>query len=308
MQQLTGSAQKKGSVFRSLTRGTKSIFTSSSGSHKHREEISPSTYSPTGNTFNQGHADPYIKPLKRSNTTATEDELALLAKYDTVFLIDDSSSMAWTSGKSPLIHWDQVEKILHDVVSICTKWDRDGIDVGFFNQMTKFGQDIQQNITDPKVVMDMFREITPSGSTPTGQCLDMVVLPYISDIRERRASTLPDGGKVPLPKPINIIVFTDGAADDSLGVRSKIIQYAKELDVLRVPSDQLGIQFFQVGNLPGVAKFLKSLDDNLSEKEGCRDIVDTRSTEQMGGKELNAMRLLTVVLGAVSKRLDIAHA
>jgi hypothetical protein len=50
----------------------------------------------------------------------------MLREYDTVFLIDDSASMA---GE----RWDQAMNVIIGVAEIAAGYDEDGIDVYFFN-------------------------------------------------------------------------------------------------------------------------------------------------------------------------------
>lgn len=57
-----------------------------------------------------------------------EDTFSLLADYDTVFLIDDSPSM---QGEK----WDLVRKILDYSTVVATRYDPDGIDVHFMNNV-----------------------------------------------------------------------------------------------------------------------------------------------------------------------------
>lgn len=64
-----------------------------------------------------------------------------------------------------------------------------------------------------------------------------------------------------------------------------------------------GIQFFQVGNEPGAAQHLATLDDEIETiGGGCRDIVDT--VPYADGYSLTAEGILKTLLGAVNKRLD----
>lgn len=42
---------------------------------------------------------------------------------------------------------------------------------------------------------------------------------------------------------------------------------------------QAGISFLQVGDLPEASEFLRSLDDDLEEQHGVRDMVDCRQYE-----------------------------
>jgi hypothetical protein len=66
------------------------------------------------------------------------------------------------------------------------------------------------------------------------------------------------------------------------------------------PANQLGIQFIQVGNDPGAAAFLDTLDRG----EGlglARDIVDTMRSN---GKDLHGDVLVKALVGAINRKLD----
>ena len=126
-----------------------------------------------------------------------------------------------------------------------------------------------------------------------------------------------------LPKPLNIIVLTDGEPSDD--VESVIIAAARRLDRLDAPAWQVGIQFFQIGQDEQARRHLKRLDDELdalasqgkggrasgtaaaaaaaSSTEVLRDMVDTVPYAD-GNKTITAEGILKVVLGAVHRRYD----
>lgn len=190
----------------------------------------------------------------RSASTA-DDQFAFLKSFDTIFLIDDSGSMA---GRS----WRETGKALETITPICTERDADGVDIFFLNHPDS---SLYRNVTTAGTVIEIFQTVRPSGATPTGQRLQKILKPYL-----RRYEENPD------TKPINIIVITDGEPSDD--VEAPIIAAAKKLDKLDAPAWQVGIQFFQVGKEAGAREALKQLDDGLREASGddeLRDIVDT---------------------------------
>ncbi|KAL5117947.1 hypothetical protein ACEQ8H_004092 [Pleosporales sp. CAS-2024a] len=219
------------------------------------------------------------------SASTDSDPYAFLKSFDTIFLIDDSGSMA---GR----RWRETGKALETITPICTARDADGIDVYFLNHPDS---SMYKNITSAGTVVEIFQTVRPSGATPTGQRLNKILRPYLTRYQADPENT----------KPINIIVITDGEPTDD--VEAPIIQAAKKLDKLDAPAWQIGIQFFQVGNEPGARKHLKELDDGLSELAGdseLRDIVDTVPFTGDGSAELTAAGVLKVVLGSVVRRLD----
>ncbi|CVK88116.1 hypothetical protein FPRO06_06757 [Fusarium proliferatum] len=231
-----------------------------------------------------------------SSITSAEDKYAFLSTFDTIFVIDDSGSMA---GRS----WREVREALSTIAPICTSHDPDGIDIYFLNHRSPAaGTGVQApggyfQIRDANQVQRLFESVRPRGATPTGSRLHSILKPYVAHL-SRRAANLDS------TKPVNIIVITDGCpTDDPEGI---IVHHARKLDQIEAPPHQVGIQFFQVGNELGATKALRELDDDLAD-QGIRDMVDTatwNSTTSDNSKALTADGILKVVLGAVVRRLD----
>lgn len=216
-------------------------------------------------------------------STTADDPYAFLSSFDTIFLIDDSGSMA---GRS----WRETSAALRTVTPICTAHDADGIDLHFLNHPDNVEY---KNITTTVAVEQIFSTVRPMGGTPTGIRLNNILKPYLREYESKPDTT----------KPLNIIVITDGVPSDD--VESVIINAAKKLDKFDAPAWQVGIQFFQVGNEQGAAAALQELDDGLAEMGGgVRDIVDTVPWTSANGEGLNGEGILKVVLGAVNRRLD----
>ncbi|SLM41395.1 von Willebrand factor, type A [Lasallia pustulata] len=231
---------------------------------------------------------PYTKPapeaiITGNMTTTADNPYAFLSDFDTIFLIDDSGSMA---GRS----WRETAAALKSITPICTAHDADGIDIYFLNSPDSSEY---RNLTRSADVDRIFESVKPRGGTPTGTRLNAILKPYLRDVETR-------GDAV---KPLNIIVITDGVPSDD--VESVIINAAKKLDKWDSRAWQVGIQFFQVGEERGAAEALRELDDGLAEMGGgTRDIVDTVPWNGTVGSGLNGDGILKVVLGAVNRRLD----
>lgn len=214
-----------------------------------------------------------------------DDPYAFLSTFDTVFLIDDSGSMA---GRS----WRETADALKSITPICTAHDADGVDIYFLNQ----GDNSEyRNIKEPADVDRVFNSVRPYGYTPTGARLQAILDPYIARL-ERALSRKEE------LKALNIIVITDGVPSDD--PEAVIVRAAKKLDRLDAPAWQVGIQFFQVGNEHGAAEALKELDDGLSQIANVRDMVDTVPWNGQSRAGLDGAGIMKVVLGAVTRRLD----
>ncbi|KAH8913506.1 hypothetical protein BT69DRAFT_1202927, partial [Atractiella rhizophila] len=210
-----------------------------------------------------------------------EDPLASLARYDVVFLVDDSPSMD--------VLWPDVQGALMGVAERCLQYDRDGLDVYFMNS----GEQLE-SARDPQSIENLFHSVQPFGSTPTGMRLDDLLRPYVDALEDAKRD-----GK-PRPKPLLLLVITDGRADDPDLVKEVIVEMAGRLDDGRFPPFQLGVQFLQIGDDPDAEEFLRELDDDLKAEHGIRDIVDTVSYPGRVTSEF----LLQALLGAVNKKID----
>lgn len=268
-----------------------------------------------------------------NNASSETDQFRFLAEFDTLFLIDDSSSMSWDDAgntqpqRGQLSRWQQTSKVIEQIVPVCMRYDDDGVDIYFLNDPYHFsfedrhrGEDCWSrtgNSAEGKAthayigvgnadhVRNIFNARSPALSTPTGKRLGDIMRTYVNCYEMRQ-----NEGKGP-PKPLNIIVITDGAANDQQELREVVVREAERLDSLSAPYHQLGVQFFQVGKDQGAAKCLHQLDDDLvSYRAGkeLRDIVDCITYEQLSiegsGSELTADVILKVVLGSVNKHLD----
>ncbi|KAK2926416.1 von Willebrand factor A-like domain superfamily [Fusarium oxysporum f. sp. vasinfectum] len=252
-------------------------------------EEAPPAYEPTQKTVPLLHVPRRgASPAPSiSSITNAEDKYAFLSTFDTIFIIDDSGSMA---GRS----WREVREALRTIGPICTSHDPDGIDVYFLNHRSPaVGTGVQSpggyfQIRDANQVQHLFESVRPCGATPTGSRLHSILKPYVAH----------------LPAPVNIIVITDGCPTDD--PESIIIHHAKKLDQIEAPPHQVGIQFFQVGNELGATKALRELDDDLAD-QGIRDMVDTATWNSATSEKSNVLTadgILKVVLGAVVRRLD----
>lgn len=239
-------------------------------------------------------------------TGAADSPYAFLGEFDTIFLVDDSSSML---GQ----RWREAEEAIAAIAPICTMYDRDGIDIYFLNHRRQSAADTAggyANVTTAAGVQEIFSSIQPRGATPFGKRLLEILRPYLRRVEQMAAATDFNGVLADpslFVKPLNIIAITDGAFTDD--AESVIVSTAKTLDSPRcraVPW-QVGIQFFQIGTDEVAAQYLQELDDELGKRardEDLRDIVDTVPWRGQLGQTLNAPGIMKCVLGAVHKKYD----
>lgn len=196
--------------------------------------------------------------------------LQVLAGYDILFVIDDSTSMNIGS------RIDEVKETIEMMAKLACEFDSDGVEFCFLNQ-----RELECNINNPAEVQPLFSRVEWEGLTPTGTRLQQIVSNY-KTLRSRNPNT----------KPLSIIVITDGAATDREVLESVIVDSARSL-----PQGSIAFQFFQVGNDQKSREFLTHLDDNIKHKYQIPDIVDCVSSR-------SGMRLKDIVRKALIGALD----
>lgn len=209
-----------------------------------------------------------VPPPHVFDVSNVEDKYSILDSYDTVFLVDDSPSMAGA-------RWDWVKKILDYSTAVATHYDPDGIDVHFLNNKSAN----QDNIKDPAIAVAVHQNIVLRGNTPILDQLSRHLNNYIYKFERRRADDLNFKG-------YNLIILTDGEPnkefedpnDISDGedarihsaayrlIRKSIVRAARALDRTQAERTQVGIQFCQIGNDDGANAFFRYLDNQLKGK------------------------------------------
>lgn len=278
------------------TRKSKTGYT-----HTHSQSIDkpqPHSIAPS-QSYRQDDAPPLYSAeptTGSSHHTTVDSPYAFLGQFDTIFLIDDSGSMA---GR----RWQETSAALSAIAPICTEQDADGVDIYFLNDRNRYAADAlgsYSNVTSTASVQEIFHNVRPCGGTPTGTRLHAILKPYVAEV-EKVLKAQGKGQNAHI-KPLNIIVITDGVATDD--VESAIVSAAKRLDKMGAEPWQVGIQFFQVGQDSAAAEDLKELDDALSEQHGIRDMVDTVPWSGVHGAVLNAEGIMKVTMGAINRKVD----
>ncbi|GAA99729.1 uncharacterized protein L969DRAFT_52400 [Mixia osmundae IAM 14324] len=228
--------------------------------------------------------------LNRASTVTTESKLAILKRYDTVIVIDDSASMQVDSPS----RWSQCRAAVMGVADKVLPYDDDGLDILFINEPRR-GMGLRTSAE----VAALFDSVGPYGeSTPTEVIIEDIGGSYVEACEKAKAN------KTTLPKPMNVLIITDGAADDPDTLAYAIAGFATRLDEGHFPLGQLGFQFVSLGDDAEALASLQALDDDLKTEHGLkRDIVDTTAFE---GK-LDTDALLKLLLGGINRKLDNAN-
>lgn len=216
-----------------------------------------------------------------------DDALQTLVQYDTVIIVDDSGSM-----RGHL--WKEASDALQELATIATKYDVDGINVHFINDM-----DSGIGLTSSAQVAQLFSRVQPRGGTNLGRKLELLTSVYMEKIEQAKK----EGGMMQVMKtckPVNYVIITDGRPTDD--VEGPITALAKRLDEGRFSLTQIGLQFLQIGSERSATTFLQTLDDNLHRIHQVRDIVDC--TPYIGGP-ITADMITKILLGGINRRVDV---
>jgi len=214
---------------------------------------------------------------------------AILSQVDTVILFDDSGSMATDGIRHGVSRLREATDAVTQIISIAVKFDQDGVDFYTLNTKEKF------SFTPATDISFALARVKAYGSTPIGARLNAIVTPYLESLPHHAPGTPPS------KKPLNLIVITDGEADDEDAVKKSISTLVQGLVAKGyVPKEQAGIQFLQVGNDKNAAAFLHRLDVAM---KGDGDIVDHTAFDAKDPKPLTQV-IQKVLLGSLVHEVD----
>jgi len=185
-------------------------------------------------------------------TQAYDRELiySRLNRYDTLFLVDDSSSM-----HGP--RWRTASHLTAALTSIIIKYDVDGIGIRFFKNHVEG----MKHVKSSERVLNLFSRIEPDGLTFTADVLEEVLNEYMFEYRTNRRQ-----------KGLKVIILTDGEPEQGQDVEAVIVKYAQKLEAMNAKPFHVGLQFVQIGGDEGAARFLTSLNDLQKKYKLDRDV------------------------------------
>lgn len=133
-------------------------------------------------------------------------DLTKLSLYDTVFLIDDSGSIAYSS----LI--GQLQDLLESAAYATSLFDDDGISVYFFNSDAVWHNIKHEDNVYPSAVSRLINQHKFAGETPLANSTQRKILqPILSKFGNGQ------NGTGQLRKPVHVIIITDGVPTDNTG-------------------------------------------------------------------------------------------
>ena len=218
-------------------------------SKEHRPSSSSSS-----NELSNGLTNLNVRPLRHDtmlsetptlvnerNVTDDDDIFNRLRRFDTVFIVDDTGSMVLAAHeKEPEgpSRWDATKQALGHIIGLAAPKDEDGIDIRFLKSTDLNGN----NMKSVEEVMRLVEEVymfdgRRGGGTFFEEHLKDEISPrreeyrqyfeqhaaYISKTRAARARL----EKPQPPKKLNLIVITDGQADDKQEVEDYIVETAQ---------------------------------------------------------------------------------
>ena len=232
-------------------------------------------------------------PARRSTVASAltrnedDDPFNRLRLFDTVIIVDDTGSMIKAAKESEpegQDRWTAMKVALQHLTEVAASKDPDGIDIRFLKS-----RDLDaDNITNADRVMDILAQVDMfddrrGGGTEFKDHLEQEIEPrleqyhafreqekkYKEDLRRLSGDPVRRRNLVrpKAPNKLNLIVTTDGQADDRQEVEDYIIEAARQLDEMKAPAAQIGIQFVQIGEDESARKYLRRLDNELANQD-----------------------------------------
>ncbi|KAJ3518968.1 hypothetical protein NMY22_g13421 [Coprinellus aureogranulatus] len=254
-----------------------------------------------------------LPPAPPLATSIPDDALAMLLDYDTVFLIDDSSTMSERAkrgflqrkpGKSP---WELARYTAVRFGKEAALRDADGIDIHFINYQPDAKGAKNTRLRTEEEITSLFDHISPGGHTHIGRRLVEITAEYRAQLESCHKMGIDP------PKRRNYIIITDGAPTVPDDVTYFLSDTADFLNRIRSHRSQLGFQFVQVGDDPKATRYLNYLDTSA---KFSRDIVDTVKSKDSSNKKFKLRGLFgtdnseesdlfeKILLGGISRTHD----
>ncbi|KAJ2915860.1 hypothetical protein MD484_g4542, partial [Candolleomyces efflorescens] len=219
-----------------------------------------------------------------------KEMLQYLSTYHVVFVIDDSTSMIMTDGYTAWNdnRWKQAQSSIGPIADFTFKNNVKSVDMGFmhYRRNTPF-----RGIQDSQNVLRIFQQARPPQDlgriqrTPTGAVLKFFINEAIKELNSKINS--PDEYKQ--IRPTDIIVLTDGEADDD--PKAVMAAARQEMDKNKHNHNYIGVQFVQIGNSSTTK--LKLADLTTGQYGDMADLVPS------DGTDLTPEKLTRIMLGGI---------
>ena len=189
-------------------------------------------------------------------------DISLIREWDIVFVIDNTKSMLQPVKRNQRnSRWEMLRVVMQEVAEIAAREDEDGVDVRFLLR-----DDIlkKKGVTSGNEILTVLRNVDlriSHGRTYFEPILQSILSPFVREIK-----SYGEGKRKREVKPLNIIIITDGKANDKVETMNRLVRTATQLDELDAGNRQLGIQFVQVGDDQEATTFLGNLGNEIKHK------------------------------------------
>jgi hypothetical protein len=201
--------------------------------------------------------------------------------FDKVLILDDSASMRDLSevaqlGRS-IPRWEILIECVQELCNAVTQSGDNGIDIHFLVNRHKD----TRNVRSSEQAWEILRGINlgsskaPSLDDVLWRVLNGYLDKHRNYVSRKRTTGTSSNTRIKAlerPKPLNVIVITDGVSDDHENVEATLIRAARDLPRLKIPQFHIGIQFVQIGKVERTNRWLKLLDDKIRVLYGIRDV------------------------------------
>ena len=231
-------------------------------------------------------------PFRRANLQAS---LSILAQVRTVILVDDSYSMtelghrSWGfGGNASDTRWNQARNLLTGIAPLVAAENAHGIDLHFLNRVPFYA-----GLRTAQAVYSAFDSDRPNNGTPTGRRVNDILDAYVATLRYYRHL-----------KPLNLIVITDGEAQDEALLHQAIEHHVTELVHRGFPAHQFGLEFVQVGDCQYATRHLEKLEEEVSRHHHRfqRDVVGVTPASRISN--MNPEGMLAIAVSGVDARMN----
>lgn len=219
--------------------------------------------------------------------------LSLLGQVRTVLLVDDSYSMtepghpSWGMTRSES-RWDQTRAVLARITPLVAAHSPHGIDLHLLNRVPFYAG--LATTAAAESAMDADR---PTNGTPTGRRVNDLLDAYVSVLRYYRDLL-----------PMNLIVITDGEANDEGLLHEAIEHHVTELVHRGFPAHQFGAEFVQVGDDEYATRHLEKLEKEVSRHHHKfqRDVIGVTPANRIS--RMDAQEILAIAVSGIDARMN----
>jgi hypothetical protein len=230
--------------------------------------------------------------VRQANLRAS---LSVLAQVRTVILVDDSYSMtepghrSWGLMSSTVeTRWNQARNLIAGIAPLVASQNAHGLDLHFLNRVPFYA-----GLRTAQAVQRAFDSDAPNNGTPTGVRVNDILDAYVATLRYYRALM-----------PLNLIVITDGEAQDEDLLHKSIEHHVTEVVHRGFPAHQFGIEFVQVGDCQYATRHLEKLEKEVSRHHHRfqRDVVGVTPASRISNMDPEAM--LAIAISGVDARMN----